>query len=266
MDYLQLFSSTISKNKVYELGHPLHPEIPHHTAHAPFSYSLSRMHGDMNYENGVCTANDLITTGTHTGTHIDAIGHVSCHGMLYEEVPVEGNQSKTKGLNVHSIDQKEPILCRGVLLDIPKIKGLSALDEGYHITKKDIQDVINLQNIKISVGDAVFVRTGWGQFIEQPKKFLAHGKGAPGVSLEAAQYLLQCGMSLTGADNSAYEAPLKNQFPVHKLLLQENGINIIELMNFEQLSVDNTYEFTFICLPLRIIGGTASPIRPIAIA
>jgi kynurenine formamidase len=54
--------------------------------------------------------------------------------------------------------------------------------------------------------------------------------------------------------------------PVHVHLLVENGIHIIECLNLEQLAQDRVYEFVFAAAPLKIRGGTGSPIRPIAIA
>src|SRR5690606_16084485 len=128
---------------------PYHAEIPHHPAHSPFIYGMSRMHGDMEYQDGICTANDIITTGSHTGTHIDAIGHVSCHGYLHDNISVQGNQSKTSGLAVKGIEHTKPIIKRAILLDIASLKNVPFLPHGYGITKEDIEEAVTTHNIKI---------------------------------------------------------------------------------------------------------------------
>ena len=53
--------------------------------------------------------------------------------------------------------------------------------------------------------------------------------------------------------------------PVHVHLLVESGIHIIECLNLEQLAADQVYEFVFVAAPLKIRGGTGSPIRPFAL-
>lgn len=251
--------------KIVELGHPHHSEIPHHPAHSPFVYSMSRMHGDLVYAEGITTANDLITTGTHTGTHIDALGHVACEGYMHPDIPVEGNQSKVKGLKKNGVEQIQPILTQAKLLDIPSAKGAVELGHGYRITVSDIRETLESQGTRIEEGDAVFIRTGWGAKFDHPHEFLSHEQGVPGMSPEAVDYLLDQGMTLTGSDTTAYEVMEGGQLPVHRKLLVEKGIHIIEMMNLEELSDRKAYSFLFICLPLRIIGGTGSPIRPVAL-
>ena len=56
-------SDVVKKGRVYEVGHPHGPGIPHHPNHPPFLYSMSRLHGNLPYAEGVATANDIFTTG-----------------------------------------------------------------------------------------------------------------------------------------------------------------------------------------------------------
>lgn len=261
----EVFQQTTIKGKTYELGHPHHPEIPHHPAHSPFLYALSRLHGELMYEGNISTANDLITTGTHTGTHIDALGHVSCNGKMHGDIPFEGNQHKLTGLAAQGVQTIEPIIRKGKIIDVASALGVDCLEAGYEITVQDLQQAIDLQRIDIQQGDAVFIRTGWSQNIHDPSLYIAHDEGAPGMSLEGARYLVELGMTLTGADTPAYEVARKGQLPVHGYLLVEKGIHIIEVMNLEEIALDKEYECIFICLPLRIIGATGSPIRPIGL-
>jgi kynurenine formamidase len=87
----------------------------------------------------------------------------------------------------------------------------------------------------------------------------------PGLTLEAAQFLVEAGMRLTGADTTAYEVVPTKSMEVHIFLLAEQGIQIMEMLNLEELAQEKVYRFVFIAIPLKIRGGTGSPIRPIAI-
>lgn len=100
---------------------------------------------------------------------------------------------------------------------------------------------------------------------DDPTDFLSLEKGISGVTLEAVNYLFEKGMSLTSSDTTAYEVMEGKGLPVHHRLLVEKGIHIIEMMNLEEMSEHKSYKFIFLCLPLRIVGGTGSPIRPVAI-
>lgn len=253
--------SELYNQKIIELGHPHHPNIPHHPLHSPFMYALSRMHGDVQYEEGVTTANDLITTGTHTGTHIDALGHVACNGEIHGHISIEQHQSKTEGVAYGGVETIQPILTKAHLIDVSHyvIKGQ------HKINRALIERVVVDRNIKIKQGDAVFIRTGWDVKFKNTDQFIPKKSTTPGVTLCAVDYLLDLGMTLTGSDTMAYEYIEGSHLPVHKKLLVDCGIHIIEMLNLEELYNRKIQEFTFICLPLRIVGGTGSPIRPIAL-
>jgi kynurenine formamidase len=91
-----------------------------------------------------------------------------------------------------------------------------------------------------------------------------------GLGLEAAQWLVERQQAmLLGADNFGVENfPSKdpdNFVPVHTYLLAERGVSLLEALWLEDLAKDQVYEFVFIASPLKLRGGTASPLRPLAI-
>ena len=98
---------------------------------------------------------------------------------------------------------------------------------------------------------------------------LAAAGGAPGVSAEGAAWLAERGVRAVGADVMAFESiPADGALPglaAHRILLVDAGINIIEKLALEELAATGAHEFVFLALPLRIVGGTASPIRPLAL-
>ena len=93
---------------------------------------------------------------------------------------------------------------------------------------------------------------------------MSHQEGAPGPGLDAARLLSSKGIILVGSDTLAFEK-MPSHMPVHEFLLVQKGIQIMEMLYLEGLSRDAVFEFAFIVSPLKIKGGTASPVRPIAI-
>ena len=254
----------ITEGKIYDLGQPWHPGMPHHPLHPPFVYGLARKHGDVKYEGGGSSANDLFAFGGHTGTHLDAVGHISKDGKFFGGLEADREQDYLRGLSRRDIEETPPIISRGILLDIPELKKVGVLEKGYPISRKDIQEAIALQGVEIKPGDVVLVRTGWARYWDNPSLFNDH-EGVPGVTLEAARFLVEAGMRLTGADTTAYEVVPTKSMGVHVFLLAEQGIQIMEMLNLEELAREKVHRFVFIVIPLKIKGGTGSPIRPIAI-
>jgi kynurenine formamidase len=254
----------ITEGNIYDLGQPWYPGMPHHPLHPPFVYGLARKHGDVKYEGGGSSANDLFAFGGHRGTHLDAVGHISKDGKLFGGLEAAREQDYLRGLTRRNIEETPPIISRGVLLDIPGLKGVGMLGKGYPISRKDIQETIGLQGVEIKPGDAVLVRTGWARYWENPNLFNDH-EGVPGLTLDAARFLVEAGMRLTGADTTAYEVVPTKSMEVHVFLLAERGIQIMEMLNLEELARGKIYSFLFVVIPLKIKGGTGSPIRPIAI-
>jgi len=54
-------------------------------------------------------------------------------------------------------------------------------------------------------------------------------------------------------------------FEVHQILLNQNGIYLLENLDLKELAADKAYEFAFIFSPLRLKGATGSPGNPIAV-
>ena len=254
--------------RVYDLARPLEattPVIPHH---APFRMALLRRHGDVVREGGLSGANELLSLGGHCGTHIDALCHMAVGGRLHGGIDAAAAcvGGRFASLGVETI---APILCRGVLLDLPRALGVSALEAGRAIGAADLERAAAGAGVEIGPGDAVLVRTGWPVGRADADAFLGLESGVPGPDAEAAAWLAERGVRVTGADTMAYEwlapgAGLR-RLPVHALLLVERGIPIIEVMDLEDLARDGVSSFAFVAAPLKITGATGSPMRPLAL-
>jgi kynurenine formamidase len=255
----------IVKGKVYDLGQPYYPGMPHHPAHPPFAFTLVKKHGDLVYPNEVSASNCLFTMGGHTGTHLDSLGHISQKGKLHGNLEADKVQSYSGGLKRVGIDSTPPVVRRGVLLDVAKALGKKVLPHAFPIGARELDKTAEKQGVCFRSGDVVLIRTGWAQYWKDPIKYVAHEKGAPGVNLEGAKWLVRNGTAFTGSDTTAYEQTPTPDLPVHVYLMTQNGIQLMEMLNLEKIAKDRVYEFLFVALPLKIVGGTASPVRPVAI-
>jgi kynurenine formamidase len=263
-----LLAAVTAGVKVYDLGQPLEAAMPVSPNHPPFRSALMRRHGDSVRADGSSAANDLFTSGTHVGTHVDALSHVSLDDHLFGGASASEAQRGGRFAS-HGIEQMPPLVRRGVLLDIPRLKGVDCLEPEQAVTEGDLEAAARAQGVEVRDGDVVLVRTGWPRHWGDPAHFLGHEHGVPGPDLSAAHWISAKGAVCTGAETVAYEQILAGRghalLPVHVHLLVEQGINIIEMLNLTELAADGVSEFTFVLAPLKIVGATGSPVRPLAV-
>jgi len=252
--------------QVYDLAQPYFVGMPHFPTHPPFLFGLTKKHGDQVTAGGVSSSADSIAFGGHVGTHIDALSHFSCNGKLHGGIEVEPIQSYADGIHQLDIATLPPILRRGILLDIAEAEPL-AVD--FAITPQHLDAACARQKVEVLPGDVVLLRTGWAKFWRDPRRYITGGSGSqpagPGPELAAARWLSRRGVYAAGSDTIAFERVPDAAMPVHVHLLVESGIFIMEALNLEELARHSCYEFLFIAGPLKIEGGTGSPIRPIAL-
>jgi kynurenine formamidase len=260
----------ISEHRVYDLAQPYFPGMPHFPTHPPFVFGLTRKHGDLILEGGVSSSADSFAFGGHVGTHIDALCHFSCNGMLHGGVEAQAVQDDSIGFAQLGVDTIAPILRRGVLLDIAAQMKFDALPADFAITPEHLEAALNAAKTTIGPGDVVLLRTGWARYFTNTAQYLTGGQGhvvtGPGPDIDAARWLSERGVFAAGSDTIAFEKVPAARMPVHGHLLVESGIHIIEALNLEGLARDGIHEFVFIAAPLKIRGGTGSPLRPLALA
>jgi kynurenine formamidase len=260
----KLFQDQITEGEVYDLGLPYHTQMPHFPAAPPFKLDVTKMHTDSDPSQRYGACREDYTLSIHMGTHIDALGHVSYDDKFFGGITASENQTRGEGLLQRGIEEVPPLTTRGVLLDVAKLKGVAVLPTAYEITKADLLAALELTGTTINPGDAVFIRTGWSRYFDDPDRYLSPD-GAPGPGTEAAEWLADAKIRLVGSDTHAFEKLPSANFPVHVILLVQNGIHIMEWMNLEPLSEAGVFTFVSIVLPLKIVGASGSPVRPIAI-
>lgn len=265
---MKLLEALEHGTKIYDLAQPLAKETPSSPNHPGFKMALMRRHGDSVRDDGSSASSEMFVTGGHVGTHIDALAHVSHHGKLHGGISAEDAQRGGR-FSSHGIDQVEPMFCRGVLFDIAGLHGMDTLPGGYGITSGDLESASEKVGVEIQSGDVALVRSGWSGNFHDAEAFIGHESGVPGPDESAARWLAERGVRATGADTIAFEQ-LKpgmghSLLPVHRFLLVEQGIHIIEVLNLEEIAARGIYEFLFVLAPLKIVGGTGSPVRPLAV-
>ncbi len=267
MDKEQLFDF-FSQARVYDLEQPRYAGAPVHPAHAPgYIYTLHRHH-----EEGLgearTSASGVVYAAEHSGTHIDALSHQAENLHLHGGRKVTARLQTATGFTELGVETIAPMLSRGVLLDVARYRGVDLIEADQPITRQDLEDTCERQQVALRQGDVVLVRTGNGVRWQYPAAYLA----SAGVNAEASQWLADLHVKAVGADNMAWDTPgvvdpdLHVSLPGHLILLVRHGIYIIENLFLEELARDQVHEFLFVCLPLKMRGATGSPVRPVAVA
>lgn len=258
----------VSEGEVLDLAHGMKRGIPVSPNHPAFQMALLRRHGDMMRQDGSSAANELIVTGGHVGTHMDALAHVSQDGLLHGGIAADEVTSH-EGFSAHGIDTFQPLLSRGVLLDVPRVLGTDVCDAGYEVTVDDLERAEKEAGARLQPGDAALIRTGWANHYEDPERFVGLRNGAPGPGAEAAAWLAERGVAVAGAETIAFEVIRAGAghalLPAHRILLVDAGINILEVMDLRPLVDRDVRVFGFIAAPLKLVGATGSPLRPLAV-
>ena len=252
------------------------PMLPVHPAFQLVTYRTPtgvRNQGDQPFLTADNTINqgfisELMMCTAHSGTHIDALAHCTCgpnntwHGGLSADRYL-GDYGPMKA----DASELPPMIRRGVMVDVPAMLGVPYLAAHQPIDASALQAALERQDSALQHGDVVLIRTGtMSHWPDGARMELSAGSG---LALDGAEWLAEKGASVVGGDNVALEvtpSPVPGvPLPVHRHLIHERGIPIMEWVYLEDLSRDGVYEFLFVCLPLPVKGATGSMVRPLAI-
>jgi kynurenine formamidase len=245
--------------RVYDLEQPRFAGAPVWPAHEPgVILSLHRRH-ERDAPEARTGASALLVMTEHSGTHIDALCHQAYGGRLHGGVEVTGRIQTSAGFTTLGIDTVAPIVRRGVLLD------LGTLPPGHEVGAAELERAA--AGLEIGRGDVVLIRLGSGALWADRGAYLQAG----GIGADGARWLAARAPLAVGADNVAFDVPHAHDpelgsLPCHTILIVQAGIHIIESLYLEELAAEGVREFGFVCLPLKLRGGTGSPVRPIALA
>ena len=218
-------------------------------------------------------ADDMIIMALQCGTQWDALSHCFKDGQLYNGY--DANLVSSEGAKKNGIHKMaRGVVARGVLLDIPRVKGVDWLRPGYAITPEDLDAAVRAHDVKVGTGDALLVRTGQMAMCKQQGGWGDYAGGdAPGLSFSTAGWLHERQLAAIATDTWGMEVrpneiPDSYQ-PVHQVLIPNMGMLVGEIFALDELgddcAADGVYEFMFVAPPLPITRAVGSPINPQAI-
>lgn len=221
---------------------------------------------------GAGHAMDLYTIWYHGSviTHIDALCHYSFQGKIYNGFD-KANIKEGPGCPQNGIEnQKHGILTRGILVDMPLMKGVPYLEPGAPVTVADLEAWEKFARLKIRSGDALFLRTGrWAQRAEQGAWNVAARAG--GFHGSVLPWLKQRSVALLGNDAVTDVQPSGIQGsprPIHQVAIVAMGLPLIDVMDLEAVAKEaaarKRWEFLLTAAPVPVLGGTGFPLNPIA--
>lgn len=250
--------------RVVDLEQPRFTGMPMFPANNPnYTFMLHRRH-----EEGLesrTSAAGMIMTADHAGTHVDALCHQAENMQMFGGVPVTAANQGPGGVSTLSAETLPPIIRRGVLIDLVAARG-GRLPAQYLVERDELADIADRQAVTVRPGDVLLIRTGWGAAWED-QDYITGG----GMARSAGEWAAEHEVYAVGADNMSWDLPgyvdpiLGHTLPNHTLLLVRAGILIFENLILDDLAATGAREFVFVSLPLKLVGATGSPTRPVAI-
>ncbi len=235
----------------------------------------------------IASSEDVVTFAMQCATHWDGLAHVSYgagpggprlyNGFAASEV-TEGGTAK---LGIHLV---RSLVSRGLLLDVPRAKGLEILDPGYPITPDDLDAACELGGLTVAAGDVVLVRTGQPAHLALPgrpglggadpvRDLVAYTWPVPGLTVATAEWYHHGVVAAVATDTMVLEVyPCEDErlfLPVHLLHLVEMGMTQGQNWFLDELADacagDGRYQFLLDATPLPFTDALASPVNPVAL-
>lgn len=264
-------AALVHEGRSVTLSLPLNTELAVHNP-VPADHHMTLLGEPAESHEPVHFIKDYVGLDYHNDghTHIDALCHVAYKGSLYNGKPEDAVTDD--GASVNTIEVlRDGLVGRGVLLDVPRLRGVSWLEPGEHIFGEDLEAAERAQGVEVREGDILLVRTG------HPKRLAELGpwntpEAKAGLHPTAMRFVAERGVAVLGSDGNNDTAPSSTEgvgFPIHVLALTAMGVHLLDYLQFEDARVvcesARRWEFLFAAAPLRIIGGTGSPLNPVAV-
>ncbi len=223
------------------------------------------------------TMNTGFTTDTYrvsyhgySHSHLDALCHILYKNQTYNGYArdvVNTAKGCTK-LGIESL--KQGVITRGVLLDMPRLKGVPYLEPGTAIYPEDVEAWEKMARVKVATGDVILLRTGrWARRAAVGPWPV--GRNAAGFHASIAPWIKARGVAMVGSDAASEVTPTLVEgvnLPVHTLLITAMGINILDNQDLERLAETaarlKRWEFLITINPMPVSGGTGSPLNTLA--
>ena len=222
---------------------------------------------------GHLAAYDRISIFYHgfTHSHIDGLQHVAHKGTLYDGMEIESLPAS--GIDRLGIQHAgvSGIVTRGVIVDLPRYFGVDYIAAGTAIFADDIEAWEEKSGVTIGSGDVLLIRTGrWQQEAEDGQWDMT--ETAAGMDAAFAKWLKERDVALIGSDGISDAVPSGVDglaLPLHELVVAGLGMHMLDNLDLDEVAAEaaarNRATFMFVGAPLRVPGGTGSPLNPLAI-
>ena len=208
----------------------------------------------------------------YTVTHIDSLAHFFWEGKMYNGRPAH-LVSTNLGATAESVELAgDGIATRGILVDVPKIRGIEWLERGEGVMPEDILKAEQECGFEISEGDVLLIRTGQyhRRNVEGPVDFREEGSTACHAACLPLFHERNIAMLGTDTGNDVMPPPYPNVIqPIHQVGIVAMGLWILDNANLDDLAEEcqkrNKWEFSLNIGPLKLTNTTGSPVNPIAI-
>ena len=203
-----------------------------------------------------------------TYSHLDGLCHVFYKDKIYNGAEFRDVVTEDGCLKMDTTQMKDGLVTRAVLVDIPLLKGVPYLEPGTKVFPEDLEAWEEYAGVTLTSGDALLLRTGrWARRAATGATGVMSGWDASAIPL-----LAQRDISLLGAD-AVHEAPDSvpglGVNPIHRFAIVARGINLLDNLDLDAVAETaarlKRWEFMLVVAPLRVPGGTGSPVNPIAI-
>jgi kynurenine formamidase len=242
----------VREGRLFDLSHELHEDVPVFPGRY-FRQTLVTTAHHFNPMGGVGENNvnwviESVSGTMQLGTHLDALSHLQVGDRGYNGWSV-ADLAGTAGVRRLGVETVPQIVTRGWLVDA---RG------------QDVITVGDLGGIAPTPGDAVLFHTGWGEHWDDPETYLSR---EPGPGMEAAAWLAERGVALTGADTWSYgPVPAENRpFEVPQMLNVRYGVFVVENLDTAALAADAVREFALILTHPKLRGASGAWTSPIAL-
>ncbi len=217
------------------------------------------------------TSDDEVTTGTHSATHWDALSHAGYDGLLYNGVPADVI-SMEAGAAKLGIEHFGPVVTRGLLCDVARLKRVEFFDEPYAVTGADLDECLAGAGLTAAPGDVVLVRTGQMHWLRVGDRN-RYADVSPGIGLDAVEWLHDHDVAAIANDTHVFEpypcpGPNPYLFPTHMIELRDVGIPQGQQWDLDELAADcaadGVYEFLLAATPLPVTHASGGLVAPTA--
>jgi hypothetical protein len=202
-------------------------------------------------------------------THLDSFAHMFFDGKMWNGLSRNLVTKQGGASRVSILTMKNGIVTRGVLYDIPRLKGVAYLEPGTRIFPVDLEAWEKKTGVKVTAGDAMILR--WGKWARRAKVGPQAGDVAAGFDNSVIPWLKKRDIGLLVWETPGYLPQPPGDLPrsaLHNFVLEILGVHIVDRADLEALSeaaaTRNQWEFMLTVAPLPIPNGTGSPVNPIA--